>query len=157
MLMKQQRTIFAKRYLAALQAHLGGNVSADRRRAQALGKEALAQGLATLDLAGIHQQAVISLAASPNPIHSRTDSIKAASVFFAQALVPLEGDRQAIRVTNQHLLERNETLRRHMAALAQSNRRFEREIVRRKAGEVKIELAKERYRRLFLAACRTWS
>src|SRR4051794_5663033 len=98
--MKKQRSILAKRYLAALRAHVAGKRSADNRRAQNLGKEALARGLATLDLAGIHQQAVISLAASPGPVPARTNAIQAAGDFFAQALVPLERDRRAVRQTN---------------------------------------------------------
>ena len=50
------------------------------------------------------------------------------------------------REANRHLLQRNEALRRSTVALARSNRRLEREITRRKAGELKIEQARERYR-----------
>jgi signal transduction histidine kinase len=150
MVMKNTRKGFATRYLAALRAHVDGRRPHGRHRPQNLGRAALADGLASLDLAGIHEQAVIALAAEPNFGHLRNGSMKRTVVFFTQALIPLEADRRAIGETNRHLLQRNATLRRHTAALARGNRRLEREIMRRKAGEVKFERAKERYRRLFL-------
>lgn len=148
--MKAQRPILAKRYLAGLRAHLGGKNSAGRPRAQALGQAALARGLLTLDLAAIHQQAMTALAALPEAKPAGATSIKAAGAFFAQALEPLARGHRAVRDANRHLLERNKTLERHTAALGRSNRKFEREIARRKAGEVKIEQARLRYRSLFL-------
>jgi signal transduction histidine kinase len=48
------------------------------------------------------------------------------------------------------LKERNETLRLHTAALAKGNRRLEREIARRRAGEVAIIKGREEYQQLFV-------
>lgn len=147
--MKARRTNLGRRYLAALRAQLLGKTAPAHPRAQTIGRSALAEGLATLDLAVVHQQAMRVLAAAPNFVASPR-SIKVAGAFFEQALIPLENERRALREANGNLLERNATLRRHADALAQSNRRLEREIRRRKAGEGKIQQAKVRYYRLFL-------
>ena len=53
-------------------------------------------------------------------------------------------------MNNEHLRQRNETLRLHTAALAAGNRLLEREVARRKAGEVAIRQGKEQYHKLFL-------
>lgn len=148
--MKTTRTGLSARYLVSLRSYLDPRAPVHSAAALKLGRATLACGLATLDLAAIHEQAVIALAAAHDFDDPRNGAIKRAGAFFTQALIPLEADRRAIRGTNRDLLQRNETLRRHTAALARGNRRLEREIIRRKGGEVKIEQAKERYRRLFL-------
>jgi signal transduction histidine kinase len=107
-------------------------------------------GVATLELARIHEHAVLALAPSQDFTTPGNGSLKRAVAFFTQTLIPLEADRRATRESNRHLLQRNATLQRHTAALARGNRRLEREVVRRKAGEVKIENANVRYRTLLL-------
>jgi two-component system sensor histidine kinase DegS len=149
-LMKKTRIRLTAPYRAALRAHLDPRVPPDVSMAKNLGQATLACGLATLDLAAIHEEAVVALASRYNFANARNGCLRRAGAFFTQALVPLEADRRAIRETNRSLLQRNETLRQHTAALALGNRRLEREITRRKGGEVKIESAKERYRLLFL-------
>ena len=62
--MKLRRMNLARRYLAALRAHVHAKRPLGIHRAQNLGKHALAQGLATLDLAAIHQQAWLALTTS---------------------------------------------------------------------------------------------
>jgi signal transduction histidine kinase len=148
--MKNMRAGLLTRYAAALRAHVDGKDAPSSRSAQKIGRAALAGGLATLDLAEIHQQAVMALLLLRPSAGARGGSTKRAGIFFTEALIPLEADRRATRDFNQLLLQRNRTLRRHTAALAAGNRRLQREVTRRKSGEVKIEQAKERYRRLFL-------
>jgi hypothetical protein len=126
------------RYLAALRGHLGRRAVGNGDRAQALGRAALAGGVVTLDLATMHWRAMITLAPTHDFAETRNGSLKRAGLFFTQALAPLEAAHRATRETNRQLHERNETLRRHAAALLTGNRRLEREIVRRKAGEVVI-------------------
>lgn len=140
------------RYLAALRTHLNAKVVRESHRAQKIGRAAVVAGVATLDLARIHEQAVLALAASQDFATPGNGSLKRAVAFFTQALIPLEADRRATRESNRHLLQRNATLQLHTEALARGNRRLEREVVRRQAGEAKIEQAKERYRTLLLEA-----
>ena len=138
------------RYLAALRGHLGRSSVGNGDRAQALGRAALASGIVTLDLATMHWRAMITLAPTHDFAETRNGSLKRAGLFFTKALAPLEAAHRATRETNRQLHERNETLRRHAAALLTGNRRLEREIVRRKAGEVVIRKGQKDYRALFL-------
>jgi signal transduction histidine kinase len=61
-----------------------------------------------------------------------------------------QGLDRAAQDSHWRLRQRNKTLRLHAAALASGNRRLEREIARRKAGEGIIRKGKEKYRLLFL-------
>jgi two-component system sensor histidine kinase DegS len=148
--MKNASTELPARYLSALRGYLGKNSAGNGDRAQGLGRAALAGGLAILDLAIMHEHAVVALASSFNFTNTPNGSLKRAGFFFTQALVPLEAAQRATREANWHLQQRNETLRLHTAALAKVNLRFKREIVRRKAGEEDIRKGKEQYQKLFL-------
>ena len=141
--MKNVRSRSSSRYLAALRAHLGGKGPGKVSRAQDIGRAALASGLATLDLARIHENAVATLASSHDFSNLRNGSLKRAGSFFTQALHPLEVAHCTTRETNEHLQQ-------HATALAKGNLRLQREITRRRAGEVAILKGKEQYRRLYL-------
>jgi signal transduction histidine kinase len=147
---RKVRTLLSGRYLAALRAHLGQKRPANGDRPQGLGRAALSVGLVTRDLALIHEQALVSLAASYDFSNTRNGSIKRAGYFFTQALVPLESAQRATRQTNRLLQQRNETLRLHTAELAKGNRRLEREVARRKVGELAVSKGREQYQQLFV-------
>jgi signal transduction histidine kinase len=147
--MKNSRKELAGWYLAALRAHLGKKRGAYSGRAQGLGRAAMAGGLALLDLAVVHEEALAVLAATHDFANPRNEALKQAGLFFRHALIPLEASERSIRENNQHLREHNETLRMHTVALARGNNRLEREISRRKDGEATIIQGKEQYRMLF--------
>ena len=149
-LMTNARRRLSARYLAALRTHLGRKNSGNGDRAQSLGRAALTDGLATLDLAIMHERAVVALMASHDFGNGRNGMLKRAGLFFTQALSPLEAAQRATQETNRQLQERNATLRRLTAALARGNRQLQREIARRKAGEAAIRKGQEQYRALFL-------
>lgn len=136
-------------YLESLSTHLSQKNAGNGDRAQGLGRMAVTYGLATRDLALMHEQAMASLAASPFFANPLNNAIKRAGYFFTQALIPLETVQRATRISNQHLQQRNETLRQHTAALAGSNRQLAREVTQRKNGEKIIRKGKERYQKLF--------
>jgi signal transduction histidine kinase len=146
---KTIRTELPARYLKELRAHLSAKSSGNGDRAQGMGRAALAEGLEALDMALMHERAMILLASSFDFVGTLNDSITRAGFFLTQALIPLEEAQRATRETNRLLLQRNETLRLHTAALAKGNRRLEREVNRRKAGEIAILKGKEQYQTLF--------
>lgn len=148
--MRTARTRLSARYLAALRTHLGHTGPNSVGRAQSLGRSALAGGLVTLDLAIMHEQAVVALAPAFDFAHPRTGVLKRAGVFFTEALIPLEADQRAIRETNDHLQQRNATLREHTEALALGNRRLLREVARREAVEIAVRQGRAHYQKLFL-------
>jgi signal transduction histidine kinase len=147
---KTTRTGLPERYLKELRAHLGTKTQGNGDRAQGMGREALAAGLTTLDMALMHEHSMVVLSSSFDFASALNDSITRAGFFFTQALIPLEEAQRATLETNRLLSQRNETLRLHTAALAKSNRRLEREIARRKAGELALLQGKEQYQALFL-------
>jgi len=100
-------------------------------------------GLATLDLAVMHERALIALAPSHDFTNVRKGFIKRAGIFFTQALVPLEAAQHAERKTSRMLEQRNE-------ALIESNSRLELEIKRRKAAEEVVLKSREEYHTLLL-------
>jgi signal transduction histidine kinase len=150
-LRKSVRAGLSAGYLAALRTHLGKKRPGNGDRAQGLGRAALVGGLVTRDMALIHEQALVALAAD-DFVDMRNGSIKRAGYFFTQALIPLEAAQRATQEANRQLQQRNETLRLHTAALASGNLRLEREIARRKGGEMVIRKSKAQYKELFLAS-----
>ena len=148
--MKKQTQELSRRYLAALRAHLGNKSPGSGDRAQGLGRTALAVGLGTRELALMHEQAMIALPFVRNSVNSRQSSLRRASFFLSQAFAPLEAAQHTTREVNRQLRQRNETLRRHTAALAAGNRQLKREVVRRKAGEEAVKKGKEHYQLLFV-------
>jgi len=140
----------APRYRKALFAHLKSPSAASRRRATALGRSAQSSGLVTLDLAIIHEQAVVTLAPKFHFASPKNSALRQASEFFTRALIPLERAQSVAREEHHNLVLRNRVLNRHAKALALGNRRLEREVVRRKAATVLAHDSKERYRVLLL-------
>ena len=149
--MKNARRRLATRYLTALRAHLGQD-GRDHNgdHAQDLGRAAVAAGLAPLDLAIMHEKAVATLAPSHDFTNGRNGFFKRKGFFFTQALIPLEAAHRATRETNRELQQRNKTLRLLTEALSRGNRRLQREIARRLAGEAALKNGRAQYRALFL-------
>lgn len=146
--MKHPRTELSARYLSALRSSLRKRGLGSGDRAQGLGRMALVNGLATRDLARIHEQALVALAPTHDFSNRRNGFIAQAGLFFTQALAPLEAAQRQARRSHRLLQRRNKTLRLHAAALAAGNRRLEREIARREAGETLIRRGKARYLKL---------
>jgi signal transduction histidine kinase len=103
--------------------------------ARSVGALAVTENMSTLDLAILHQNAMVELADEFTFTTSRNGRLKQACGFFAQALVPMEKHQRETRKTNQRLQQHNEFLRLHAAELAQSNKKLAKEVVRRKAAE----------------------
>ncbi len=147
---KAARARLALRYLAALRAHLGRRGPGKSARAESLGRSALARGLASLDVAIMHEQAVLALAPAFDFARTSNGRLKQAGAFFTEVLIPLEAAQRATRTNLAHLQQRNATLRAHTAALARGNRRLENEVARRVAGQATIRRGREHYQTLFL-------
>src|SRR5688500_2668961 len=143
--MKNTRTQFSTDYVAALNAHLGGLTRRTPERARVVGRAALAAGLVALDVAIVHEHALVSLADSHDFADTRNGVLKRAGSFFTHALVPIEAAQRATINSNAILQRRHEELRLHTAALARGKLRLEREIAQRKAGEEVIRQGREQY------------
>ncbi len=142
--MKQKLIGLSRRYVAALQKHLGDGPRATMLPAFALGRQAVAIGLDTLDLARIHEQAVTGLELSKK----KDGFIRRAEIFFSEALTPIVGTHRAARQSKNDLNRLNEMLSRRTLALAVTNRLLQQGIVRRKSVESALKKSGVRYSRL---------
>jgi len=145
--MERKLTGLSRRYQAALRSHLQQVRRASPEPARSLGRRALALGLETLDLARLHERALMALTASC-PGRIRPPATKRAAGFFAEAITPIEKTHLTVRDANARLNEMIETLSRRSVDLAASNRQLRREIVQRRRVEKALRKSEQHYSRL---------
>jgi len=137
--MEPKLTRLSRGYAAALRKYVKQGLRGDLQPARGLGRKAMALGLETLDLARIHEQALVSL----NRSDVRKGIRKRVERFFAEAIAPIEttqrGDRES-RVLSNRL---NGTV-----DLAASKRCLKQGIVQRKAAEKALKKNGEYFARL---------
>ena len=134
--MKRKLIALSRRYLTALRKHLRQGPLASLQPARVLGRQAVAIGLETLDVARIHEEAIATLESSS----SRDGIIERADIFFTEAVTPMEKTHLAAIKTNLRLSQLNKTLDRRKVELAVSNRLLKQAVAQRKA--VKAALKK---------------
>ena len=112
--------------------------SAATHSALKLGRKAVAMRLETLDLALIHEKALLDQIIPINDSAAREKILKHAGVFFAEAFIPMEeGHRSAIE-SNARLSLMNKALNMRTQELIKSNRQLKKEIERREVVEKKL-------------------
>lgn len=94
--MKQQRIGLSRRYAAALRQHLKSGTAANPPLAWRLGRDAVALGLTTLELARMHERAFATIVRvsgkSSQPMLRRQ-----AETFFEEVNSPIEATHRALR------------------------------------------------------------
>ena len=108
----------------------------------------MATGLETLDLARIHEQALITLVLPGYSPITRDGMVRRAGTFFAEAITPIEKTHRTAREANVHLSRMIETLNRRSADLTDSNRQLKREIAQRKSVEESLRNSERHYSQL---------
>ena len=108
----------------------------------------MATGLETLDLARIHEQALIALVLPSYSPGTRDAMVRRAGTFFAEAITPIEKTHRTAREANVRLNQMIETLNRRSADLADSNRQLKQEIVQRKSVEESLRKSEQHYSQL---------
>lgn len=129
--MKPNPTGLPQRYLAALEKHLKRRSRASLQPALALGRQAVALGLDTLELAQIHEQALAALGLS----NVKNALTKLAGVFFKEANTLIEETHHAARQTKVDLNKLMAKLGKRTEELAASNLQLQQGAVRRKVME----------------------
>ena len=132
-LMETKLTGLSRRYQVALQKHIEQGPRASPQSADGLGRQALAIGLETLDLAKIHEQALTAVVSPSYSSGTRDGMIKRAQAFFIKAVTPIEKTHQTTMEANVHLSQLNRTLRRRTVESAATNQKLKRQIVRRRS------------------------
>lgn len=147
--MSSNSTDLSHRYPSALRRHLKQDSSNGKRLTESLGKQALAEGLDTLDVARIHERAMTEIM-KPGGMTAaaRKQIVARASRFFANTMTPIEQTHPAATETRSRLNEIEQTLKKNTRELAASNQRFEREVVRCKRVEASLKKSMAHYTEL---------
>ena len=150
--MKQKLTSLSQRYVTALKKHLkqGPRAIPPCGTALALGHQAAALNLETLDVARIHEDALATLEASS----SRDGFIKRAEIFFNEAIIPIEETHRAALKANVHLNQLRQTLGRRTVNLTASNQSLKQDIVQRKIAEQSLKNSADHSRKLLQESLR---
>ncbi|MFZ4680871.1 MAG: sensor histidine kinase [Terrimicrobiaceae bacterium] len=133
--MKTKLPALSRSYLSALRKHLKGGRSSSAESARKLGLRAVKLGLDTLDLARIHQEALLALLEPGDSARTSDGMVRRAGAFFAEAITPIEETHRGAREANVQLKGMIATLTRRTVELAASNKELQHEIIRRKAME----------------------
>jgi signal transduction histidine kinase len=117
--------------VTALRKQLKQGPQASLQPALELGRQAVALGLETLDLARIHEQALVTLELS----YSKNGFTKLAGIFFTEANTLIEETHRDARQTKVHLSRLMTKLGERTEELAATHRQLQRGVVRRKVME----------------------
>lgn len=143
--MKRKLTGLSRQYQAALEKYLNQGPGVGLQPAKGLGRQAMALGLETLDLARFHEQALITLVLPTHSPSTRGGMVRRAGTFFAEVITPLEETHRTANETNVHLGQMNDALRQRTVDLAFSNQQLKQEIVQRKAAEASLKKSEQHY------------
>ena len=144
--MKQRLISLSQNYVTALRTHLrpGSRAGLQPALALALGRQAVTLGVETLELARMHERALVTL-----DLSSRSNGqIRLAEVFFTEALTPIVETHRAARQSKTDLHRLNETLNRRTLELATTNRQLKRGVIRRKSVEAALKRSGVHYTKL---------
>jgi signal transduction histidine kinase len=132
--MRPKVLALSRRYVTALRKHLKEGQQASLASAQGLGSRASAAGFQTLDLAILHENALVAELLPGFAPDERAALTRQAAVFFAAVIVSNVGNRHNAQET---VIQKKfiETLSRRTVELAASNLELRREILQRKAVE----------------------
>jgi signal transduction histidine kinase len=142
--MKQKLNGLSQRYVTALEKHLKAGPRASLQPALALGRRAVVLGLETLELARIHERALVTVEAASG----KDGFVKRAEIFFTEALIPIVETHRAARQSKIQLNQMNETLGRRTVELAATHRQLKRGVIRRKCVEAALKKSGVHYARL---------
>jgi two-component system sensor histidine kinase DegS len=143
--MTRTLTGLSRRYAAALRTYLKQGPRATLQPARGLGHRVMAVGLETLDVARIHEQALIAIVLPNDSPGTRFATVRRAGRFFAEVIIPIEKTHRTAREANIHFGHLNQTLRQRSVDLAVSNRQLQREILRRKGVEESLRKSEKHY------------
>ena len=116
---------FSRRYAVALESFLGAPEERLLQFAYELGRSAASGKLGVLDMARLHQQALLPCLAQSLPGPGQARALKSAELFFLEALSPFEATHRGFREANLQLRRLNGALEQRNTELAAVNRRLE--------------------------------
>lgn len=142
--MNRKQLTLSRVYRPALRTYLKQAPAASLQTARGVGQQAVALGLGTLDLAKIHEAALLVLIAPKEPgapVLPVDAWIRLSNAFFIEAITPIEEAHRGACEANIQLAQRT-------TELAASNDELKREISRREAIEASLRTSETTTSRL---------
>ena len=133
-----------REYQRALRHHLTQKSPSSLKKARGLGRDAVSLGLETLDLARVHEQALLEVVSTYSP-GSGDGIFRRAGAFFSEMIAPIEKTHRTAQEANARLSRLNASLRQRAVELAASNRRLRQEINQRKAAQKALRKSERHY------------
>ena len=124
-----------RRYQVALRKCLALGSGSGRRSASLLGRQAVALGLETLEVARIHEQALATLISMTDSTKTRERAVRRGKSFFAETIIPIERTHRSALKATACVHRLIQTLRQRTAESSASTRRLKRSIIRRQGSE----------------------
>ena len=142
--MNDKMTELSRLYQLELQKQLTQGVATDLEAVRELGRYAMSLGLETLDMARIHEIALVSLVLPTYSASASNSLIGRAGIFFAEAITPIEQTHRGAREANAHLNQIVKTLSQRTIELANSVAELKQEILQRQAVEESLRASELR-------------
>ena len=140
---------FSAQYCEALRTYLDPEGSgADLQNALHMGALAVDCGLDTLDVAKVHDIAMNELVPAEVPISVRSDFRLRASVFFTEAITPVESTHRGALDVEQQISLASNTLAHSSAELEASQRELQKGITMREAAEADLQSSRDTFETL---------
>lgn len=139
----ERESQLAQHYQEALQRYLNGGDGTNTARATELGGDALPIGLEILDMARIHETALVSLVLPKCSSRTRKNQIKKAGSFFAKAILPLEETHHLAQEIDSHLNQFVTSLNQRTLELADSVEMLSLDILRRQTAEQSLRASEQ--------------
>ncbi len=133
----------SKLYHSELQKYLLQNSDADLASARLLGDQAITLGLDTLDMARIHEIALIALVLPSYPSMTSNRLMGRAGKFFAESITPIERTHRGAREANAQLNHIVKTLSQRTLELAESVTGLKEQIIQREAVEESLRVSEQ--------------
>lgn len=138
---------FAHSYQLALRGYLKQVAGTKPAAAARLGRKAVTLGIEILDLAQVHEEALIAHSTS-NETANPQRTILRAGRFFAEAIMPTEATHRTAIKNNARLVQLNHSLDERTKDLSASNRKLKKEVAKRQTVEKKLRTSDRHSREL---------
>jgi len=145
---KAKLSKLSKQYFAALSRHLKPGSKTGLQPAVGLGRQAVALGLETLDLARIHERALKTWITPGLSSRTQERMFQRARAFFAEAITPIEKTHRPAREADARLDRLNQTLRERTIESSTSARNLKRRIIQRQEAETALRKSGENHNKL---------
>lgn len=152
-ILKKEIQKLSQRYQRELRKCIRGDILSPRLP-EGLGREAVKDGLETLELAAIHGKALLALVPTDESPSKQAAIVRLANSFFLDAITPIENTHKATVENVAQLKKANHSLQQRTGELHASNQKLKFEVSRRQSAQRSLQLSDKTHRMLLKEARR---